>query len=225
MSNANGCANWLRSLIVAASVAIILLGSAAALSGCLDLAPAHAARSDALALRTHLDQRLDDNATLVASLESRGTPPTTPELLEVRRSLASDQARRDQIDALIQHLDELMAQAQSGGIGETQPGTLPGTLPGTIIPDPTTILSQTLPEPLRSPILLGSAALIALMRAAQLKRALASVTRAIDAAMKQDPEFKDKFLQHAHTFRTMQTATARRVIDELKRPPVIRIPV
>jgi hypothetical protein len=43
--------------------------------------------------------------------------------------------------------------------------------------------------------------------------------------MKQDPEFKDKFLQHAHTFRTMQTATARRVIDELKRPPAIRIPL
>jgi len=223
MSNATGCANWLRSLFVAASVAVILLGSGAALSGCLDLAPAHAARSDALALRTHLDQRLDDNAALVATLESRGTPPTTPELLEARRALASDQARRDQIDALIQHLDELMALAQSDTTAAT--GTLPGTLPGTIIPDPTSILSQTLPEPLRSPILLGSAALIALMRAAQLKRALASVTRAIDAAMKQDPEFKDKFLQHAHTFRTMQTATARRVIDELKRPPVIRIPV
>lgn len=223
MSNATGCANWLRSLIVAASVAVILLGSGAALSGCLDLAPAHAARSDALALRTHLDQRLDDNAAHLATLESRGTPPTTPELLEARRTLASDQARRDQIDALIQHLDELMAQAQSDTTAAT--GTLPGTLPGTIIPDPTSILSQTLPEPLRSPILLGSAALVALMRAAQLKRALASVTRAIDAAMKQDPEFKDKFLQHAHTFRTMQTATARRVIDELKRPPAIRIPV
>jgi hypothetical protein len=219
MSNATGCANWLRSLIVAASVAVILLGSAAALSGCLDLAPAYAARSDALALRTHLDQRLDDNAALLASLESRGTPPTTPELVEARRTLASDQARRDQIDALIQHLDELMAQAQSDTTATNS------TLPGTIIPDPTSILSQTLPEPLRSPILLGSAALVALMRAAQLKRALASVTRAIDAAMKQDPEFKDKFLQHAHTFRTMQTATARRVIDELKRPPAIRIPL
>ena len=219
MSNATGCANWLRSLIVAASVAVILLGSGATLSGCLDLAPAHAARSDALALRTQLDQRLDDNAALVATLESRGTPPTTPELLEARRTLASDQARRDQIDALIQHLDELLAQAQSDTTANN------GTLPGTIIPDPTSILNQTLPEPLRSPILLGSVALVALMRAAQLKRALASVTRAIDAAMKQDPEFKDKFLQHAHTFRTMQTATARRVIDELKRPPAIRIPV
>lgn len=219
MSNATGCANWLRSLFVAACASVILVG-AVSLPGCLDLGQARAARADAVALRTHIDNRLTEATAAVALMESGGTPPTDPALIEAHRSLAADQSRRRHIDALIQQVDELLTQAQ---VASNQPPS--PTLPGTLIPDPTNILSQTLPEPLRSPILLGSAALVALMRAAQLKRALASVTRAIDAAMKQDPDFKDKFLQHAHTFRTMQTATARRVVDELKRPPAIRIPI
>lgn len=215
MSNATGCANWLRNLIVVACASVILLGGG--LCGCVDVEQARVARADAAALRTHLDQRIESDTSTLAALEAQGTPGNDPAIIQARQDLALSHARRDQINTLIQQVDELLTQADALN---TNPLQTSGGINDTIA-----TVGQTFPEPLRSPLLLGAGAMVALLRAAQLKRALASVARGIDAAMKQDPDFKDKFLQHANTFRTMQTATARRAIDELKRPPVIRIPL
>ena len=215
MSNATGCANWLRNLIVVACASVILLGGG--ICGCVDVEQARVARADAAALRSQLDQRLEAETAALAALEAQGSAEHDPAVIQAREDLALSQARRDQIDTLIRQVDELLSQADALNTSPLQ------TSEG--VRETITTIGQTFPEPLRSPLLLGAGAMVALLRAAQLKRALASVARGIDAAMKQDPDFKEKFLQHANTFRTMQTATARRAIDELKRPSVIRIPV
>jgi hypothetical protein len=82
-----------------------------------------------------------------------------------------------------------------------------------------------LPEPARLPVLLGAALLVTLARAAQLKRGTASIVRGIQKAIDEDQQFRDTFKRHANTFRTIQTAAARRIVDETTRPPLIRLPI
>lgn len=87
-------------------------------------------------------------------------------------------------------------------------------------------LGALVPEPLRSPILLGAAALAAAWRARQLKSGLASVAKSLDKAMRSDPQLAERFRAHAPTLRSIQTRTAHRVIDEATRnETMLRLPL
>ncbi|TVQ60837.1 MAG: hypothetical protein EA378_10455 [Phycisphaerales bacterium] len=87
-------------------------------------------------------------------------------------------------------------------------------------------LGQHLPEPLRSPVLLGAAALAAAWRARQLKTGLTSVAQSLEKAMQEDPELAARVKAHAPTLRAIQTGTAHRVIDEAtKRETMLRLPL
>ncbi|MCW5775091.1 MAG: hypothetical protein KIS87_01420 [Phycisphaeraceae bacterium] len=82
------------------------------------------------------------------------------------------------------------------------------------------------PEPARLPALLALGALGAAARAWRLKAGLASVARGIEAAMREDEEFRACFRRHADTFRATQTPTAKRVVDEATRDGLmLRLPV
>ena len=79
------------------------------------------------------------------------------------------------------------------------------------------MLSPLLPEPARWPLALGAALVASLVRARQLKQGMASIAVGLDKAMEEDPGFESAFQKHANTFRTIQTPTAKRVIDASKR--------
>ena len=73
------------------------------------------------------------------------------------------------------------------------------------------------PEPARTPLVLGGALVAAIVRSQRLKTGLRSVARGIEKAMQTDPEFAAGFRRNAHTFRTIQTPTAQRVVDQTQR--------
>lgn len=73
------------------------------------------------------------------------------------------------------------------------------------------------PEPARTPLVLAGALVAAVVRGQKLKAGLRSVARGIDKAMQGDPEFAAGFRRNAHTFRTIQTPTAQRVVDQTQK--------
>ncbi|MCA9277933.1 MAG: hypothetical protein H6815_04005 [Phycisphaeraceae bacterium] len=75
-------------------------------------------------------------------------------------------------------------------------------------------LSVLIPEPIRSPVVLGVGLIAALLRARTMRRGLESVAKSVDKVMEADPEFASRFVKHADTVRTIQTQTARKVIDQ-----------
>lgn len=71
-----------------------------------------------------------------------------------------------------------------------------------------------LPEPLRSPALLVGALVIALLRANQLKRAAGSIASSIAKAAEKDEQMRSAIQRQADTLRSVQTPTAKRIVDE-----------
>lgn len=93
------------------------------------------------------------------------------------------------------------------------------------VTDAAGVVGSILPEPARSLVLTGVGGL-ALLRANQHKRGLASVARGIHHAARDDEEFRACFRRHAAEFRSVQTPLARRVIDETTKDRfMMRLPV
>jgi hypothetical protein len=176
----------------------------------LDIGQVEAARADAAEVRDDLDRRVLVEEARVREMEQEGRDASDPMLVQARGDLSSYRAQRSTVDAAIQQVDQVLSEVRN----PTDPLSRLASQ-----------VSPLFPEPWRSPLLLGAAAGAALLRAAQLRRALTSVARGIDVAMREDPAFKEKFLEHANTFRTIQTATAQRVVDELRKPGIVRLPV
>ncbi|HZW09670.1 MAG TPA: hypothetical protein VFF69_07185 [Phycisphaerales bacterium] len=164
-------------------------------SGCADLESARAFRADA----AHLHQALEADASRWES-EASGLPPEDPALPSVQSRAAAARAREQALAAALARIDEVIAEAEN----------------------PTDPISQTvdaasplLPVSVRGPLLLGAAALVAGVRAWRLKSGLASVARGLATAMREDEEFRACFARHANTFRSTQTPTAKRIVDEV----------
>ncbi|MCL4221552.1 MAG: hypothetical protein KJZ65_09285 [Phycisphaerales bacterium] len=91
------------------------------------------------------------------------------------------------------------------------------------------IVSETaplLPEPLRSPALLVGALVAAVFRASQLKRAAGSIAVSIAKAAEKDEQFRSAIQRHADTLRSVQTPTAKRIVDERTHEGfMLRLPV
>jgi hypothetical protein len=76
-------------------------------------------------------------------------------------------------------------------------------------------LALVLPGPWRAPLLLGGVGLGLLFRSRQLKDGITTIAQGIEIAKAQDPAFRDSFQRHANTFRSIQSPTARRLVDEI----------
>jgi hypothetical protein len=143
--------------------------------------------------------------------EASGLPPDDPALPALLAQAADARAREQTLAAGLARIDEIIAEAEN----------------------PTDPVSQTvdaatplLPVSLRGPLVLGAAALVAVLRAWRLKSGLASVARGLTTAMREDEEFRACFARHANTFRATQTPTAKRVVDEVTAPKrLLALPV
>lgn len=87
-------------------------------------------------------------------------------------------------------------------------------------------IAPFLPQPVQAPLLLGLGLTASLLRAGQLKRALASVAKGIEKAKAEDEGFREAFSRSIPVFRATQTPAAARIIDETThRQAMLRLPL
>jgi hypothetical protein len=166
---------------------------AAGLGGCAGLEEAGSLRSRAAALQSHYGAESRAWERRLADMDE--DDPLRP---GIRAALARARAKEAAAAAAIEQVNQVVRES-------TNPYST-GDAAGA--------LALLVPDPLRVPLLLGSALALSLARAAQLKRGMASIARGLEKAMDDDEQFAGNFRRHANTFRTMQTRTARRVVDE-----------
>ena len=186
--------NVRRWLFVCATLAFTLLLLAPA--GCTTTDEAIEARSRAVAAR-------DTLAAHTLDLESR--------LADLP---ASDPARPD-LEAQLQR-SRTAAATLSQGIALID-ATLAGTShsPEAELVD---AFDDLLPPAWRAPLLLGGVGLGLFLRSRQLRQGITTIAQGIEVAKREDPAFLEAFQRHANTFRSIQSPTARRVVDEITGP-------
>lgn len=176
------------------------------LGGCADLDAARAFRADAAALRDSLDTQAAHWQETLDALS-----PDDPARSMVETQKAQTEAAASALNAGLARIDEVITEA----LQPTDP-----------ITQTVGAASPLLPMSLRGPLLLGAAAAVAGLRAWRLKTGLASVAKGLSVAMREDEEFKQCFTRHANTFRSTQTTTAKRVIDEATgSKPMLTLPI
>lgn len=194
----------LRMICRAALIAAVVVLQ----SGCADvaqtMAAADAVRHEAAAARDRL-------AADLAGLErSRDALPPDAPAPDLDAAIAGVRARVAALDAAVLHADRVLAEMAEPADGLTR-------LVGAAGP--------WLPDPVRGPALLGAALLATLLRARQVRKGAGSIVASIQNALK-DPDFRAAFDRHADAIRSIQTPTARRIVDEVTRPgPMLRSPI
>lgn len=174
--------------------------------GCLDTTDAQSFRDQAAAIR-------DDLARQEATWQSRlaADPPESPDHPQLQAQTALITAKLAAADAAVRQVDSVLAEANnpqdplSKAVGEIAPW---------------------LPEPIRTPLALGTALAVTLLRARRLKVGMASIAQGLQRAMREDEQFAMRFRQHAQTFRISQTPLARRIVDEATTDRfMVRLPI
>lgn len=171
--------------------ALIVAGSVA---GCVDWAEVEQLRERTSSLR---DRLASEEAAWRGRLDA--LPADDPLRPDAEVALDAVRAGRSAADAAVAGVDRLIETAR-------RPVDPLGNAVGAVAP--------LIPGPWRVPLLLGGALVGAVLRAAQLKRATASIARGIQKAMERDGEFASAFARHADSFRVIQTGAARRIVDE-----------
>jgi hypothetical protein len=189
-----------RSMLIVTAATVLT-----AAGGCVDMQEVRAMRDQAAQLR-------DDLRTQEADWERRASalPRGSPGAAEARAALAAARAKEAAVSAAVSAADAVLARANNPDepLSQAAKGVAP-----------------LLPEPARTPVLLGAALVATLLRAAALKRGLTSVAAGLEKAMEEDDQFRQRFKAHANTFRTIQTRTARRTVDEVTGDRRVRLPV
>lgn len=162
------------------------------LPGCTSLEDLVSLRDQAADQRDRLDAHAQDVQGALEEL-----PPGDPSRPALEADLVRTRAQADLFESDRRRLDDLITQAQS---------------PSDPIAQAVGAIAPFVPEPARTPLVLGAALVGTLVRLHQLRRGLASVALGFEAAKRDDPDFKDRFVANAPTFRAMQTPLARRVI-------------
>lgn len=178
--------------LVAIFATLLLLAPA----GCTTTDEAIEARSRAVAARDALAAQAQTIESRLASL-----PPDDP-----GRATLESQLERSRT----------AAATLSQGIALIDT-TLAGTIPS---PEGELVdaVDDLLPPPWRAPLLLGGVGLGLFLRSRQLRQGITTIAQGIEIAKREDPAFLEAFRRHANTFRSIQSPTARRVVDEITGP-------
>gem|GEM_PF-1276284 len=192
----------LRALVFAISITIIM-----SQPGCADLqgaiAQTSAWKQDAQTIQDDLQIQLSE--------------------LEAKRATTIDQSTQSDIldSAIITAQTKI--QAIHAAIAQAELVIQEASNPS----DPITVavdsISPWVPAPAQGPLVLGAALIATLVRSRNLKTSAASIVQSIDHVMKRDPEFKQRFELNADTIRSIQTPSARKLIDSTTRkigPPI-----
>ncbi len=191
--NSFGWARWVMGVMLMAGVAL-----SAGLGGCEGLPDAVALRDRAGSLREVARAEVVAQRGVVEQMRQAGADPDSPGMRDAAAVLVQMEAHAKTLDAAVGELDALIAEASD----PTHP-----------ISEGVELISRSLPEPLRSPVVLGGALLAMAVRANRLRAALASVAHSIEKAKQNDEQFRRSFKENASTIRSIQTPTARSIVD------------
>jgi hypothetical protein len=217
-------------VLLAVAMFALLVVALFALPACADLG-AELDRLDALAAQA--ESLRDDLGTSRARWEELAQQESLDEASRAEARAQASQAGageaalaaaaerlhtlRDEAAAIAAGLPGGGGPSAGGGVGDGGTSGVWGAAMSWLLP--------FVPEPVRTPLVLGGALVASLARARQLRAAAASVAKGIQAAMNDDPAFAESFKRHATTFRAIQTASAQRIVDEAtgKRRAVVAI--
>ena len=188
----------LRALLAGFVLAAATLG----MGGCIDEVGLRAARNDAAALAAQLEDERDAVQRYAETI-----PVGDPARPAAEVAVQTAEARLAALDAAVAHADAALAELDNPeGVGS--------------------LIAPLLPGPWQAPAALAAALGVTLLRAGQLKRAARSIATSVEKAKQADPALAERFADNADTLRTIQTPTARRIVDEVIRPaPMLRLPV
>ncbi|MCE7975048.1 MAG: hypothetical protein DYG92_12125 [Leptolyngbya sp. PLA1] len=170
----------------------------AGVGGCEGLPDAVALRDRAGAMQEAVRGDVAAQRELVEQMRQSGLVPDSPGMRDATAALAQMEEHARALDAAVGELDALIAEAGH----PTHP-----------ISEGVELISRSLPEPLRSPVVLGGALLAMAVRANRLRAALASVAQSIEKAKQNDEQFRRSFKENASTIRSIQTPTARSIVE------------
>ena len=172
------------------------------------------AMADVKAFRDRAAEARDEISAEVELLEAAAgaLPDGDPRAARASEALASARSREAAIKEALERLDVLLAEA------EQPTDTLSGLAHG---------VSSLVPAPFQAPILLAAGLGVSLFRAGQLKRSAGSIAASFEEVMRRDPAFKDSVQKHADVLRSVQTGTARRIVDETVKQdrPLLKLPI
>ena len=163
------------------------------LPACADLGAVEALRDDARRTQSTMRNR---SAQLERLRES--IPDDDPLASELDASLAESRAVIEAMDAAIGRIDQTLQEASQPSDGLTRAAQG---------------LGPYLPEPVRLPLLLSAALGATLLRSGQLKKGALSIARSIEKAKQDDDALREALVRNANTLRSLQTPTARRIVD------------
>ncbi len=165
--------------------------------GCADLQGAinqtSAWRDNAMLIEDALVNQIETLETKRQTL-----PSTSLEVTMIDTAIADAQAKLEMLNAAINQATLVINEAANPTDSLTQAADA-------ILP--------WIPAPAQGPLLLGAALIASMVRSQNLKRNATSIIQSIEHLLKSDPQFKERFTQHANTLRTIQTPGARKLID------------
>lgn len=175
--------------------------------GCSDLqgaiAQTSAWRDEASVLRDDLNQQLQ-----ALHQQQQQSDPESTAAQHIESQIKLTQAKHSALDAAITQADQVLQEAQH------PTDTLTMIANGA---------SAWVPAPAQGPLVLGAALIATLVRSRQLKQSSTSIIQSIAHVLERDEQFRSIFTQHSDTIRSIQTPSARKLVDQTqrKRPPVI----
>ncbi|MCC6950732.1 MAG: hypothetical protein IT433_04715 [Phycisphaerales bacterium] len=193
MAACGSSSGWVLGVLVMLGVVL-----SASLGGCEGLPDAVALRDRAGVMQEVVHADVAAQRDVVERMREAGEDPDSAGMRDATAVLAQMEARARTLDAAVGELDALIAEA---------------TNPTHPISEGVELISRSLPEPLRSPVVLGGALLAMAVRANRLRAALASVAQSIEKAKQNDEQFRRSFKENAPTIRSIQTPTARSIVE------------
>lgn len=192
-----------RLAVIALSIVTLSLTACADIPA--TIAQAAALREEAVQARDHLAGDLADLQAARSDL-----PADTPAARDLDALIALAQAKRHTLDAAVAHADLVLTEMQA---------------PTDALTQGVSALAPFLPPPAQGPALLGAALIATLFRARQVRKGAGSIAASIQKALS-DPDFRAAFERQAALIRSIQTPTARRIVDESTKPGLmLRSPI
>ncbi|USO00215.1 MAG: hypothetical protein H6810_06015 [Phycisphaeraceae bacterium] len=192
---------------------LVVLGMVAVcgLAGCGVEGGLVAMRDQAEGMRTRIEA---DRTGLLAAADA--LPQDGPARARIKQ-LADERGRQaSETGRAIERLDALIAPGGAAGSGD--PADTMQQAVGAVLP--------FVPAGAQLPVLLAGGLVASLWRAASLKKSAVSIAAGLEKAMREDDQLRDGVRRNAAVLRSVQTPTAKRIVDEAtKDKAMVRLPV
>ena len=188
-------------------VLLFLLTLMIPLTGCTDLKGAIAKTSAWRDQAENIQSTLDDQITAMQA-ELTTVDPGTARSQQLIADIKLAQAKHASLGAAIAQANIVLQEAKQPTDAVTQ------IAQG---------VSAWVPAPIQGPLVLGAALIASLARSSQLKRSGTSIINSISHVLERDEQLKAMFTSHADTIRSIQTPSARKLVDQVQSKRSIKL--